>query len=95
MSDLAGQLDRLKEIPKSEELCRTISDSPRMMDEVLVFIQEWLRSWTCTYAFVLNGFMTESLALAKHILVQAQKDKQLAYGTNCMLLQNDSTETFL
>jgi len=59
MSVLAGQLDRLKEIPKSEELSHTISESPRMMDEVLVFIQEWLKSWTCTYAFVLDGFVTE------------------------------------
>jgi len=85
MSGLAGQLDRFKEIPKSEELCRTISDSPRMMDEVLVFIQEWLKSWTCTYAFVLDGFMTESLALAKHIPYSGSKGQSnwLTGQTTC------------
>jgi len=46
MSTLAGQLDRLKDIPKSHELRRTISEFPEMMEEVVNFIEQWLASWS-------------------------------------------------
>jgi len=46
---LASQLDRLKNVPNSEELCHTINEFPGMMGEVIDFIQEWLENWTRTY----------------------------------------------
>jgi len=46
---LASQLDRLENVPNSEELCHTINEFPGMMGEVIDFIQEWLENWTRTY----------------------------------------------
>jgi len=40
MSTLAGQLNRLKQVPKSNELGTTISKFPGMMEEVVDFIQK-------------------------------------------------------
>ena len=51
MITLAGQLDRLKQVPKSDQLGATISEFLGMMGEVVDFIQEWLENWTCTYQF--------------------------------------------
>jgi len=52
MSILAGQLRRLEQAPKSDQLGATISEFPKMMGEVVDFIQTWLDSWTCTYQFI-------------------------------------------
>jgi len=52
MSILAGQLDRLKEVPKSDQLRVTIDGFPRMMEEVLDFIEQWLESWSGVYSVV-------------------------------------------
>jgi len=49
MSILARQLDRLKEVPKSDQLRRTINEFPGMMEEVVDFIEKWLESWSGTY----------------------------------------------
>jgi len=49
MHILAGQLDRLKEVPKSDELCITINKFPGMMEEVVDFIEKWLESWSGAY----------------------------------------------
>ena len=46
---LASQMDRLKKIPKSKELQLTISEFPRMMEEVVDFIENWLKSWLGAY----------------------------------------------
>jgi len=46
MSTLAGQLDRLKDIPKSDELRLTITEFSGMMKEVVDFIEQWLTSWS-------------------------------------------------
>ena len=46
---LAGQLDRLKEVPKSDELRATIGKFPGMMEEVVNFIEQWLKSWSGAY----------------------------------------------
>jgi len=40
MSTLAGQLNRLKQVPKSNELGTTISKFSGMMEEVVNFIQK-------------------------------------------------------
>jgi len=52
MSTLAGQLRRLNQVPKSDELGATINEFPRMMEEVVDFIQKWLKDWTRTYQFI-------------------------------------------
>ena len=52
MSTLAGQLRRLEQAPKFDQLGATISEFPKMMGEVVDFIQEWLKNWTRTYQFI-------------------------------------------
>jgi len=47
---LASQLDWLKEVPKSSELRLTMSEFPRMMEEVVDFIEKWLESWSGVYS---------------------------------------------
>jgi len=49
---LAGQLDRLKKVPSSDELRQTLNEFPGMVGEVMDFIQEWLEKWTRTYEFM-------------------------------------------
>ena len=74
---LAGQLDRLKDIPKSNELRVTIGEFPGMMIEVVDFIHKWLESWSGAYSVVWDGSMTEPLVAAKHILVVPHKDEAI------------------
>jgi len=45
MCILATKLDRLKEVPKSDELHLTIGEFPGMMEEVASFVEKWLESW--------------------------------------------------
>jgi len=52
MTILANQLNRVKKAPNSEELCHTIHEFPRIMEEVMDFIQEWLKNWTRVYEFM-------------------------------------------
>jgi len=52
ITSLASQLDRVKEVPNSKELCRTINAFPGVMGEVVGFIQEWLENWTRMYEFM-------------------------------------------
>jgi len=52
MSILADQLDRLKEVPKSDELRVTIGEFPGMMGEVVNFIEQWLKNWSGRYLAV-------------------------------------------
>jgi len=49
MRILAGRLDRLKEVPTPDELRVTIGEFPRMMEEVVNFIEQWLKSWSGAY----------------------------------------------
>jgi len=49
MSILAGQLNRLKQVPKSSA---TVNEFPGIMEEVVDFIQKWLENWTHTYQFI-------------------------------------------
>jgi len=49
---LAGQLDRLKKVPSLGELRQIINELPKMMGEVMDFIQEWLENWTRTCDFM-------------------------------------------
>jgi len=74
---LASQLDRLKEVPKSNELHLTISEFPRTMKEVVDFIEKWLESWPGAHFVVWDRLMTELLVTAKHILVVPHKDKAI------------------
>jgi len=58
MRTLAGQLARLEEVPKSDGLRATINELPRMMEEVVNFIEKWLESWSGVYSAACNGVMT-------------------------------------
>ena len=77
MSILAGQLDRLKEVPKSDQLQLTISEFPGMMEEVVEFIEKWLESWSGVYSAAWDEVTTQSFVIAKHILVVPHKDKAI------------------
>ena len=77
MRILAGQLDRLKEVPTSDELRVTIGEFPRMMEEVVNFIEQWLKSWSGAYLAAWNELTTKSLVAAKHILVLPHKDQAI------------------
>jgi len=79
---LASQMDRLKEIRKSNELCVTISKFPGIMKQVVDFIEKWLESWSGAYSVMWEGLTTESLAAAKHILVLPHKDKAIELWRN-------------
>jgi len=46
---IASQMERFKEVPKSNELCATISELPRMIEEVVDLIEQWLKSWSGMY----------------------------------------------
>ena len=58
MRILAGQLDRLKEVPTSDKLRITIGEFPRMMEEVVNFIEQWLKSWSGAYLAAWNEMTT-------------------------------------
>jgi len=73
--NLPSQLDRLKQVPKSKELCSTINEFPGIMKEVVEFIEKWLESWSGVYSVMWNGLTIESLVAAQHILVVPHKDK--------------------
>jgi len=77
MGILAGQLGRLKEVPKSKELCSTINEFSGIMKEVVEFIDKWLESWSGAYSVVWDGSTIESLVAAKHILVVPHKDEAI------------------
>jgi len=49
---LAGQLDRLEEVPISDQLHSTMREFPNMMEEVVIFIRRWLNSCMCTHPFI-------------------------------------------
>jgi len=57
MGTLAGQLARLEEVPKSDKLRVTINELPRMMEEVVNFIEKWLESWLGAYSSACDGVM--------------------------------------
>jgi len=46
---IASQMERFKEVPKSNELRATISELPGMIEEVIDFIEQWLKSWSGVY----------------------------------------------
>ena len=47
---LASHMGRLKEVPKSNEMRVTIGEFPRMMEEVVDFIDKWVKSWSGAYS---------------------------------------------
>jgi len=51
MDILARQLNRLKQVPKPNELGATIIEFPGMVEEVVNFIERWLKNWMRTYQF--------------------------------------------
>ena len=74
---LAGQLDTLKDIPKSNELRVTIGEFPGMMKEVVEFIDKWLESWSGAYSGMWDGLTIDSSVAAKHILVVPHRDEAI------------------
>ena len=61
MLHLADQLNKLRDVPNSEEQCGTISKFPEMMEEVVDFIHSWLESWLGAYLSAWDRTSTELL----------------------------------
>ena len=91
MSTLAGQLRRLNQVPKSDELGTTINKFPGVMGEVVDFIQKWLENWSCMCRLLWDESLTESVVPVKYILVAAQTDK----ATELRGKIDDFTERFI
>jgi len=49
---LASQLERLEKVPISDQLHRTMEEFPNIMEEVVIFIRRWLKSWMCKCPFI-------------------------------------------
>jgi len=80
MRILAGQLDRLKEFPKAEELRSTINDFSGIMKEVVEFIEQWLESWLGAYPVMWDGLTIESLSQSNTSSLSLIRTKLLNYG---------------
>jgi len=59
MSHLADQLHKLKDVPSSKEMYRTIGEFPVVMEEGVDFIHNWLESWLGAYPSAWDGISTE------------------------------------
>jgi len=80
MTHLADQLDMLKDIPSSEELCRTISKYPEIMEEVVEFIHHWLESWLGVYLSAWHGILTEPLVKPSTFSLSLRRTGLSSYG---------------
>jgi len=47
IKELAGQLERLNEVPKSDQLRSTMREFPDIMEEVVNFMRGWLKGQIC------------------------------------------------
>jgi len=80
MMHLADQLDKLKDVPNSEELCRTIGKFPGMMEEVVVFIHHWLDSWLGAYPSAWHGISIEPSVQPSTSLLFLRRRELSSYG---------------
>ena len=85
---LAHQLDRLKEVPNSEELCRTISEFSKIIEEVVDFIHNWLGSWLGAYPSARDGISTQSLVQSISYLLSLRRTELSSYGRKWVDLEN-------
>jgi len=69
VSHLAPQLSRLKEVPNSEELRRTIGKFLEIMQEVVGFIHNWLDA----YPSARDGISTQSLVQSTSYLLSLRR----------------------
>ena len=78
---LAGQLDKLEEVPKSDGLRTTIGEFPGMMEEVVDFIEKWLESWSGVFSgmrwiddWVVGGSQTHPRLPHKDRAIELQRN---------------------
>jgi len=76
---LAGQLNRLKEVPQSDALHGTINEFPSMMEEVIIFIQTWLENWIGMCQFTQDVFFAECKVQSSTSLLSLKRTKQVDY----------------
>jgi len=84
MTHLADQLDKLKNVPNSEGLCRTITKFPGMMEEVVDFIHHWLESWLGAYPSAMDGILTEPSVQPSISSLSLRKTELSSYGRKWM-----------
>jgi len=84
MTHLADQLDKLKDIPSSEELCRTISKYPEIVEEVVEFIHHWLESWLGVYLSAWDRISTEPLVQPSTFSLSLRRTGLSSYGRRWM-----------
>jgi len=86
---LADQLNRLEEVPQSDQLHHTIQEFSVMMEQVVDFIQKWLEHWTRMYnlsemALPLNHSSQSSISS-----LRLKRQKWSNYKTNLIASGKD------
>jgi len=76
---LARQPNRLKEVPQSDALHDTINELPSMMEEVIDFIQTWLKNWIGTCQFARDTFFTTCNVQSSTFLLSLKRTKRMNY----------------
>jgi len=84
MMHLADQLDKLKDVPNSKEMYRTISKYPEIMEEVVDFIHHWLKSWLGAYLSTWDRISTEPLVQPSTFSLSLRRTGLLSYGRRWM-----------
>jgi len=84
MTHLADQLDKLKDVPNSEEMYRTISQFPVMMEEVVDFIHKWLESWLGAYPSAWDGISTDQSVQPSTSSLSLRRRELSNYGRRWM-----------
>ena len=84
MMHLADQLDKLKDVPNSKEMHHTISEFPRMMEEVVDFIHNWLESWLGVYPSAGDVISTDLSVQPSMSLLSLRRTELLSYERRWM-----------
>ena len=84
MTHLADQLDKLKDVPNSKEMYRTISKYPEIMEEVVDFIHNWLESWLGAYTSAWDGISTEPSVQPSTFSLSLRRTGLSSYGRRWM-----------
>jgi len=84
MTHLADQIDKLKDVPNSREMYHTISEFPGIMEEVVDFIHNWLKSWLGAYPPVGDVITTDPLVQPSTSLLSLRRTELLSYKRRWM-----------
>jgi len=84
MTHLADQIHKLKDVPNSKEMYRTISEFPGMMEEVVDKIHHWLKSWLGAYPSAWDVISTDLSVQPSTSLLSLKRTELLSYERSWM-----------